>query len=141
MPLLSWSLALLLKMKFFYFFLILFILAGSLIFTIQTASAYTGADTKNFLNKTANQAGLEEDAQKPEVFVANLIQILLSIAGVVFLAYFIYGGFVWMTAGGEETKIKNARKILIYATIGIAIIAAAYSITYFIAQAIEGGTA
>lgn len=63
---------------------------------------------------------------------AYIISPLLSLVGVIFLVLMIYGGFLWMTAGGNPGQVDKAKNILITAVIGTVIIAAAYAITNFI---------
>ena len=63
---------------------------------------------------------------------AYIINPLLSLVGVIFLVLMIYGGFLWMTAGGNSGQVDKAKNILITAIIGTVIIAAAYAITNFV---------
>ena len=44
----------------------------------------------------------------------------------------IYGGIVWMMAGGNEQDAEKAKNIIIAAIIGLMIVLAAYAISYFI---------
>ncbi|MFH1620521.1 MAG: pilin [Patescibacteria group bacterium] len=60
--------------------------------------------------------------------VAGIISTVLPVVGAVFLIMFIYGGFLWMTAGGDESKVKKARQTLVNTAIGILIIVGAYAI-------------
>jgi len=46
----------------------------------------------------------------------------------------IYAGFLYVTAGGNETQIKKAHDALLWAVIGAAILLGAY----IISQAIQG---
>lgn len=66
------------------------------------------------------------------VVIANIIRVFLGLLGVIALILVLYGGFVWMTAAGNEEKIATAKKLLMNAAIGLAIILSAYSITVFI---------
>lgn len=77
----------------------------------------------------ANLAGGEVD---PRIIVARVIRAALGILGIIFLVLTLYAGFLWMTAGGEEEKITKAKKLLYDGVIGLAIIFAAYSITWFV---------
>ncbi|MBI4262010.1 hypothetical protein HY624_00600 [Candidatus Uhrbacteria bacterium] len=64
----------------------------------------------------------------------------LAALGSVALVLIIYAGFLWMTAQGDPEKVTKARDILIEATIGLIIIALAWSITTYITgtNGIEG---
>ncbi len=64
--------------------------------------------------------------------VANIIRIFLGLLGVIAVVLMIYAGFIWMTAGGNEEKIGESKKILVNATIGLVIILSAYAIVSFV---------
>jgi flagellar biosynthesis protein FlhB len=64
--------------------------------------------------------------------VARIIFTGLSLLAVVFVVLIIIAGFQWMTAGGNEEQIANAKKNISNAVIGLIIILSAYSITWFI---------
>lgn len=68
--------------------------------------------------------------------VGGYINSMLGLLGVVLVVLIIYAGFLWMTAGGSEEKIKKAKGILSNSIIGIVIILAAYSITEFVLIAV-----
>lgn len=61
-------------------------------------------------------------------FVTNILKWALSFLGLVCVIMIIYGGFLYITAAGEEDKAKKGRTIILYCVIGIAIIAASYAI-------------
>ena len=44
----------------------------------------------------------------------------------------LYAGFLWMTSSGDETKVTKAKGLMVNAVIGLAIVLAAYAITYFV---------
>jgi len=68
----------------------------------------------------------------PRETVASVIRIVLSLLGIIALGFILYAGFTWMTAGGNEEKVTTARKTLLSAVIGLAIILSAYAITNFV---------
>lgn len=86
----------------------------------------------------ATAAGL--GSQSILTTIGTIISVVLGLLGVVFLLLLIYSGITWMTAGGDEDKIKRAKKILINATIGIVITFSAYAIASFILNAIGDAT-
>jgi len=69
--------------------------------------------------------------------IANLVNGLLTFLGVVFVGLIIYGGFMYLTSGGSEEKIKKGKNILKAAVIGLIIIMTGYTVTYFIAATLE----
>lgn len=76
----------------------------------------------------------------PRQIAANIIRIVLAFLGVVAVILIIYGGFVWMTAAGNEERIKLAKKVLASAIIGLIIILSAFAIATFLLNRILGAT-
>ncbi|MDB5163225.1 MAG: rane protein of unknown function [Candidatus Saccharibacteria bacterium] len=64
--------------------------------------------------------------------VLNGIQIALVIAGYVALFYIIYGGFLFITGGGNASQVEKARKSILNAVIGLVISIGAIAITNLI---------
>src|SRR3989339_844915 len=65
-----------------------------------------------------------------------LIDAALSLLGVIFIIMIILAGFKWMTASGDPKKVEEARDNIKNAVIGLAVVLAAYAITYFVFQAL-----
>lgn len=65
--------------------------------------------------------------------ITSWILIIIGLVGVIFL---LYGAFVYITAGGNEEKVGEAKKIIIYALIGIAVAILAFAIVSFVASII-----
>ena len=64
--------------------------------------------------------------------IGRLINGFLGILGIIFVLLVIYAGILYMTASGDDTKVKKAKTLLTEAIIGIIIIVAAYSISAFV---------
>ncbi len=64
--------------------------------------------------------------------IGKIIKIILGFLGTIFLALTVYAGVLWMTAAGNEEQVTKSLGILKTAVIGLIIIIAAYSITYFV---------
>lgn len=64
--------------------------------------------------------------------VGAIINVALGFLGVVAVVIILIGGFKYMTAGGAQEKIDNARKYIISGIIGLVIILSAYAITTFV---------
>ena len=62
----------------------------------------------------------------PEV-IASVIRFGLGMVGALFLVYFLYGGFMWMTAGGDVKKVQKAGQTLTQAVIGLFVIMISYA--------------
>lgn len=64
--------------------------------------------------------------------LGTIIKAFLGVLGMIFIILMLIAGFNWMTAAGEEEKIKKATATIRTAIIGLLIIVAAYAITYFV---------
>lgn len=70
----------------------------------------------------------------------RIINVGLSLLGIVALGIVLYGGFVYMTSGGSEEKVATAKKILVNGTIGLVIILSAWAITSFVLRNLGDAT-
>jgi len=66
------------------------------------------------------------------VKIANSIQVLLELLGIIFIVLIIYAGYTWMLARGNEADAQKAKDTITRAIIGLAIVLGAYAITTFI---------
>lgn len=94
----------------------------------QSLSADIQRQSEAFAGK--NGAGLT--ARDPRVLIGQIIKVLLTLTGTIFVAYTVYGGFLIMTANGNDDKITKARSIITQGTIGVAIALSAYSIAFLV---------
>lgn len=61
-------------------------------------------------------------------FISTFIGFLTTLAGLMFLIYFIVAALSWITAGGEKGKIESARQQMTNAALGLIIVIASYAI-------------
>ena len=64
--------------------------------------------------------------------VLNIIEMVLVIVVYVVVAFILYGGFLFMTGGGNPSTIEKARKTILNAVIGLAISMASIAIVNLI---------
>ncbi|HTW97013.1 MAG TPA: IPT/TIG domain-containing protein [Candidatus Methylomirabilis sp.] len=80
----------------------------------------------------------------PRLIASRIIQIALGFLGIIAIGLIIYGGFLWMTAAGNEDRVDTAKRVLISAVIGLIIILSAFGIATFVLnnllQAVGGGS-
>ncbi len=86
----------------------------------------------------ANDTGL--GARDPRAIVASVIRIILGFLGIVAVIIILLGGFKWMTAGGNEDKVAEARKLIVSGIIGLVIIMAAFGIAQFVINSLMKAT-
>jgi len=73
--------------------------------------------------------------------VANTIRVIIGFLGIIAVVIILIGGFKWMTAGGNEDKVGEAKKLLVAGLIGLVIILMAYAIAAFVLSQLVKATA
>jgi PKD repeat protein len=76
-----------------------------------------------------------EDIEKDRTasrFVQDVVAYLIIFMALVAVLYIIYAGFQVLTAAGDEEKLSNGKKIILYVALGMIFIFLAYSITKFV---------
>ncbi len=91
-----------------------------------------GGKAQGYLKNAGNEAGLT--SAPLEVIIGRIINVVLSLLGLVFLGLALYAGFKWMTAQGDSKEVDAAKDTLKNAVIGMIITVAAYALSNFIMQ-------
>ena len=68
----------------------------------------------------------------PFYIVFVVIRVLMMLLGTIFIVLIVYGGFVWMTAAGDENRVSKAKDVIRNGTIGVVLIIGAFAITRFV---------
>lgn len=99
-----------------------------------------GVGEGGLLTETAEKSGYDPGTTDVTLAaqIGQIVQTAMSFLGVIFTILLVYAGFIWMTARGDEERVKKARSIIIAAVIGLIIVLAAYSISYFVTKALVG---
>jgi len=95
---------------------------------------------KNMVGNVGNAAGIQTTNGGLTDIVGKLINIFLGFLGVIFLVLMLYAGFLWMTAQGEEAKVKKAKDMITQAVIGLIIVVAAFAISNFVLASLVNAT-
>jgi cytochrome bd-type quinol oxidase subunit 2 len=93
------------------------------------------------MNHVAGQGGYQPlDATSGPTAMAGIIgtivQVFLSLLGIIFVILFLYAGYNWMIANGDEGKVSIAQKTMYRAIIGLIITVGSYAIWGFIFSAL-----
>lgn len=70
--------------------------------------------------------------------IGRIVQIFLAVLGIILILLIIYGGWIWMSAAGDDAKILKAKKIITNAIIGVIIVASSFAIATFVMNALRG---
>ncbi len=74
------------------------------------------------------------DVDKIQSFIKNIIQILVTIAGLTAVGFFVWGGFRYMTSTGSPDSMDQDKKTIVTSGIGLAIVLGAYVLMNIVTQ-------
>ena len=73
-------------------------------------------------------------------YILNVLNFALTFLGLIALAFIVYAGYLYVTSGGDDANMEKAKKIVLYAVIGILVILAAYALVNTVIQNAGRGT-
>jgi len=107
-------------------------LSLAIFYPTLVAKAYSFKEDSG-LDLSAKSSGFKVDSPVTITdIIGNALLVFLSFLGVIFFAYIIYGGIVWMTADGNETKVKKANDIVMNSLYGLIITMSAFVISWLV---------
>ena len=92
-----------------------------------------GTNATGFSSEDCNQ-----DAGKLPAILSNIINIFSWIVGIVSVIMIIYGGFRYIISGGDSNGVTAAKNTILYAIIGLVIVALAQVIVQFVLTKADG---
>lgn len=98
------------------------------------------ADLKNGLTNIGSafpHSGIANSTTITDLII-NIIKILLFVSGGIAVLFVIYGGFLYLTAGGNEEQAEKGKTALVNAIIGIIIVILAYVIVNVVVNLVSG---
>jgi len=100
------------------------------------------AGLQDRLTDTGTAAGYKPDTGETTLseIVGKIIYGATSLVGIIFVAQIVYAGWLWMTAAGEEDQITKAKNIIRRSIVGLAIVLAAWAITFAVLQRLYAAT-
>jgi nitrate reductase NapE component len=76
----------------------------------------------------------------PRETVGQIINVAMLFLGIIAVGIILVGGFKWMTAGGNEEKVGEAKKLLGSGVIGLVIVLASWGIATFVLEQLVNAT-
>lgn len=98
--------------------------------SFDEASSAEGNRALSNLEKVGTGGGYQE-ASLPAV-AGIVVRTALSLLGIIFITLIIIGGYKWLTAGGEEKQVEDAKNYIKRAIIGLIIVISAWAIWTFV---------
>ncbi|MEK9152813.1 MAG: pilin [Patescibacteria group bacterium] len=69
--------------------------------------------------------------------IGHVIINVLGMVGSIALVMFIYGGFLYMTAQGNEEQVTKGKKTLVWASLGLVVVFGAYAMVNFVVSTLS----
>lgn len=109
---------------------------------------YAGASAGFSGSKCSNTSSSIDQANGLAAFAKTAVNVMSLVVGVLAVLMIVYGGLRYVTSGGSSEGVGNAKNVIIYAIIGLIIVALAQAIVHFVlnaalqnnAQLSNGGT-
>ena len=121
--------------------LLVIVLASLGLFTTTRVMAINCSTTAPTTTQEAIQCGTDNSAGVPNGgtpakdlnnTIGSIINILSAVVGVIAVIMIIVGGFRYITSGGKQESIVSAKNTLLYAVVGLIIVALAQVIVRFV---------
>lgn len=107
-------------------------LALGILTTLAVPVASYAQVTSFSIESVGGQIGLGNADLKTTIL--SIIRLALGLMTLIAVVLIIYGGFVWLTAAGNEENVDKAKRIISAAVIGLIIILLAWAIVIFVAR-------
>ena len=74
------------------------------------------------------------DLSKVENFATNVIQVLITLAGLLAAGFFVMGGIQYISSSGNPERLDRAKNTIIYSGIGLAVALGAFVVSNIVSQ-------
>ena len=78
-----------------------------------------------------NCAGGVGQVNKVITFVLNTLSVIVAVVSVI---YIIWGGFKYVTSSGDASNVQSAKNTIMYAIVGLIVVALAQAIVNYVLQ-------
>jgi hypothetical protein len=91
----------------------------------------SGLDNLN-INGQCSPSDTSTGTQKIQDIVTTVVNIFSVVVGIVAVIMVIWGGFKYITSGGDQGNVTSAKQTIMYAIIGLVIVALAQFLVQFV---------
>ena len=78
------------------------------------------------------------DVTKIETFIKSIIQVLVTLAGLISAGFFVWGGVGYITSSGNPETLDRSKKTILYSAIGLAVVLGAFVLTNIVSDLATG---
>lgn len=104
---------------------------------VPAAPGYAAPGAVSPQSEACNAIGSGSDCKKSQGLkidkvIRTIIDVLSAIIGIVAVVMIIIAGFKYITSGGDSNKVASAKNTIIYAVVGLILVALAQFIVIFV---------
>ena len=113
---------------------------GAMMVPVMADSIGNICDADNIPGDLKEAAGCQlADTDKTVMpAVVYIINVALSLVGIVAVVVVIYGAITYVISTGDAVKLNRAKNSIIYGIVGLVVALMAYAVVYFVSQSIWG---
>lgn len=74
------------------------------------------------------------DVSKIQNFIQNIIQIFVTLSGLIATGFFVWGGVRYITSSGSPEALDSAKKTIFYSSVGLAIVLGAFVLSNIVSS-------
>lgn len=102
---------------------------------VSTSTTSTSGSSSGSVPLPAKPANLPSPSL--ESVVTFVVKVIWAIGQIGFVVVLLVGGVMFITAAGDEGKAEKAKKLILYAIIGLIVMLAAWGISSFLTNAFK----
>lgn len=74
------------------------------------------------------------DVTKIQTFIQSVIQVLVTVSGLLAAGFFVWGGLGYITSSGNPESLDRSKKTIYYSAIGLAVVLGAFVLSNIVSQ-------
>ena len=117
--------------------LAIFAFVFALLIPASAGATSTEWETAYGFDDLDTMTGYDNNTPDLKATAVNIVNLVLGFLGLIAVVIILIGGFKWMTAGGNEEKVGEAKKLLIAGLIGLVIILLAWGIATWVISTLQ----
>ena len=78
------------------------------------------------------------DVTKVQSFIQQVIQVFVTLAGLVSAGFFVWGGITYITSTGNPESMDRSKKTIVNSAIGLAVVLGAFVLSNIVTQLATG---
>ena len=106
--------------------------------TAQDQINYSLKCGSNFVVPPSGNCDVYQSSDELGQKIQHLVNIMSAVVGIVAVIMIIFGGFRYVTSGGNDTGVTSAKNTILYAIIGLVIVAMSQILVHFTIKSISG---